>query len=122
VLFRRRQELSTPGGAPFGVYGVDVFNPDIEKAAYPVGAARRLEDDRRLVVGRSSAGIDDDPAIGQRNIDRVSGKGHPAAEYFGVKAPGALDIVRDDEVGQHNSLGRRRVLGHLQPPRLGMPT
>ena len=27
VLFRRRQEFSTPG-APFGVHGVDVFDPD----------------------------------------------------------------------------------------------
>ena len=63
VLFRRRQELSTPG-APFGVHGVDVFDPDIKKAADPVGIMRRLEDDRRLVVGRAPAAIDDDPAVG----------------------------------------------------------
>src|SRR5580658_4263111 len=92
VLFRRRQELSAPG-APFGVYGVDVFDPDVEEAADPVGIARRLQDDRRLVVGRAPAGVDDDPAVGQRNVDRVSGEGHPAAEYFGVEAPRALDIV-----------------------------
>jgi hypothetical protein len=35
VLFRRCQELSTPG-APFGVHGLDVFDPDIEEAADPV--------------------------------------------------------------------------------------
>jgi hypothetical protein len=29
VAFRRRQELSTPG-APIGVHGLDVFDPDIE--------------------------------------------------------------------------------------------
>jgi hypothetical protein len=63
VLFRRRQELSTPG-APLGIHGVDVFDPDIEKAADPVGIARRLQGDRRLVVGRASAAIDDDPAVG----------------------------------------------------------
>src|SRR5271169_349764 len=63
VLFRRRQEFSTPG-APFGVHGLDVFNPDIKEAADPVGITRRLQDDRRLVVGRSSAAIDDDPAVG----------------------------------------------------------
>jgi hypothetical protein len=34
VLFRRRQEFSTPG-APFGVHGLDVFNPDIKEAADP---------------------------------------------------------------------------------------
>ena len=41
VLFRRRQELGTPG-APFRVQGVDVFDPDIEETADPVGIARRL--------------------------------------------------------------------------------
>ena len=50
-------------GAPFGVYGIDVFDPDIE-AVDPVGIAWRLQGDRRLIVGRSSAGIDDDPAVG----------------------------------------------------------
>ena len=121
VLFRRRQEFSTPG-APFGVHGLDVFDPDIEEAADPVGIAWRLQDDRRLVVGRASAGIDDDPAVGQRNIGQPSGAGlgQPAAEYFGVEAPGALDIVRDDEVGQHNSLWRWRELGHLAPPLVGL--
>jgi hypothetical protein len=38
VLFRRGQELSTPG-APFGIDSVDVFDPDIEEAADPVGIA-----------------------------------------------------------------------------------
>jgi hypothetical protein len=62
VLFRRRQEFSTPG-APFAVHGLDVFNPDIKEAADPVGITRRLQDDRQLVVGRSAAAIDDDPAL-----------------------------------------------------------
>src|ERR1700677_3292678 len=111
MLFRRREEFSAPG-APFGVYGVDVFDPDIEEAADPVGIAWRLQDDRGLVVGRSSAAVDDDPAVGECDIDRISGEGHPAAEYFGVEAPGALDIVRDDEMGQHNSIRGRWELGH----------
>ena len=38
MLFRRRQEMSTPG-APFGVHGRNVFDPDIEKATDPVGIA-----------------------------------------------------------------------------------
>jgi len=62
VLFRRCQELSTPC-APFGIHGIDVFDPDIKEAADPVGITRRLQDDRRLVVGRSAAGIDDNPAV-----------------------------------------------------------
>ena len=34
----------------------------------------------------------------------LSGEDDPAAEYFGVEAPRALDIVRDDGVGQHDPL------------------
>jgi hypothetical protein len=63
VLFRRRQELGT-SGAPLGLYGIDVCNPDVKKTADPVGITRCLQDDRGLVVGRASAAIDDDPAVG----------------------------------------------------------
>jgi len=63
VLFRRRQEIRTPG-APLGVHGLDVLDPDIEEAADPVGIAWRLQGDRRLVVGRSTAPVDADPAVG----------------------------------------------------------
>src|SRR5271167_5270143 len=111
VLFGRRQELSTPS-APFGVHGLDVFDPYIEEAADPVRIAWRLQGDRWLVVGRASADIDDDPAVGQCDIGHVSVKGHPAAEHFGVEAPRALDIVRDDEMGQRNSLWARWKLSH----------
>jgi hypothetical protein len=63
VLFRRRQGMSTPG-APFGVHGMDVFDPDEEEAADTVGVAWRLEVHRWLVVPRAPADIDDDPAVG----------------------------------------------------------
>jgi hypothetical protein len=59
----------------------------LKETADPVGIVGRLQGDRRLVVGRASAGIDDDPAVGESNIDRLSGKDHPAAEYFGIEAP-----------------------------------
>ena len=49
MLFGRRQELSA-AGVPFGVYGLDVFDPDIEEAADPVGIAWRLQGDRGLVT------------------------------------------------------------------------
>src|ERR1700677_4454538 len=63
VLFRRRQELSAPG-APLRVHSLDVFDPDIEEAADPVGILRRFQGDRGLVVGGASADIDDDPGVG----------------------------------------------------------
>src|ERR1700722_20210262 len=56
VLFRRCQELSTPG-APFGVHGINVFDPYIKEAADPVGITRGLRGDRGLVAGRASAAV-----------------------------------------------------------------
>src|ERR1700729_3827535 len=87
VLFRRRQEIRTPG-APFGVHGRDVFDPDVEEAADPVGIAWRLQGDRGLVIGRSTTLVDDDPTVRQCNIGRtfLSGEDNPATEYFGVEA------------------------------------
>ena len=67
VLFGRRQEIRTTS-APLGVHGRDVFDPDIEKAAYPVAIAWRLQGDRWLVVGRPTADADDDPAVGQCDV------------------------------------------------------
>ena len=123
VLFRRGQELGAPG-APLGVHGLNVLDPDVEEAADPVGVAWRLQGDGRLVVGGTAPDVDDDPGIGQRDVGQPAGtgEGHPAAQYLGVEAPGALDIVRDDEVGQHNSLWRRRELSHLAPPLVGSHT
>src|ERR1700683_5320104 len=86
VLLRRRQELSTKG-APFCVHGLDVFDPDIEEAADRVEVAWRLESDRGLVVGRASAHIDDDPAVGKRDVGRFSGSFQRATEHVGVEAP-----------------------------------
>ena len=63
VLFRLCQEFSTPC-APLGVHGRDVFDPDIQEAADPVGIARSLQADRRLVVRRAAAYADDDKAVG----------------------------------------------------------
>jgi len=62
VLLRRCQELRAPG-APFSVRGVDVFDPDIEETTDPVRVAWRLKGDRGLVVGGTSADVDDDPSV-----------------------------------------------------------
>src|SRR4051812_16688635 len=64
VLLRGGQEFR-PSRAPFLVHGVDVSDPDVEEAAGPAGVWRDLEGHGGLVVGRASAAIDDDPAIGQ---------------------------------------------------------
>ena len=43
-----------------------------------------------------------------------------AAEYVGVEAHRALDVLGDDEVGQQNSCCRRCDFGHRTPPLIGV--
>src|SRR5262249_6321789 len=92
-----------------------VLDPYVEEAADPIGVARRLEGDRRLVVGRASPRVDDDPAVGELDVGRLWREDHPAAQYFRVEARGAGDVVRHDEVGQHNSLWLAGEPGHVFP-------
>src|ERR1700752_139555 len=73
----------------------------------------------RMTVGLSSVGPPPPlmriPLLASATLTGSPGRSTPAAEHFGVEAPRALDIVRDDEVGQHNPLWGRRELGHLAP-------
>src|SRR6266511_1773671 len=74
VLLRGRQELSTPR-APFGVHRLHVLDPDVDEAAHPIWVAGHLQGDLRLVVGRPSAGVDDDPTVRQLDIREPSRSG-----------------------------------------------
>src|SRR3984885_14946438 len=124
VLLRRRQEFRT-ASAPFGVHSVHVRHAYIEETADPVEIGRRLKGDLRLVVGRPSADVDDDPTVRQLDIPEPSGSGEriPAPEHIGVEGARALDIVRHDEVGQHDSLWGRWELvgGRTRWPGIGDP-
>ena len=87
VLLWWRQELSAPG-TPFGVHGLDVFDPNIEETADPVELAWRLQGDRRLVVGRASPDIDDDPAVGERDIGSVPRRKPPCRRVLLCRSAG----------------------------------
>src|SRR5690348_16428494 len=98
---RRGQKLG-PAPAPRFVYGVDVGDPDIEKGADPVKIGRRLERYRWFVVRRSAADVDDDPPVRQGDDRGLALEHGFASEDLGVETPRALDVARDDEVGQHD--------------------
>src|SRR5271155_1516631 len=84
VLLRGRQEFRA-ARAPFGVNSVHVRHSYIEETADPVGFGGRLKSDLRLVVGRTSADVDDDPTVRQLDIREPSGPGEriPAPEHIG---------------------------------------
>jgi hypothetical protein len=85
---------------------------DVEEAADVVGVAWRLERHRRLVIGGWPADVDDDPAVRERDDRRLPLPQHVAAEHAGVEASAPADVGGDDEVREHDSLRRRRELGH----------
>jgi hypothetical protein len=68
---RWREKLGAPR-APVLVHRLDVRNSDIEEAADPIWVTGRLQDDGRLVVGRAAADVDDDPAVGERDVCRLT--------------------------------------------------
>ena len=93
----------------------DVGDPDVEEAAGPIRVWRDLEGDGRLVVGRAAAAIDDDPAVGQRDVGGLAGRDGLAAEHLGVEATRTFDVVGHDEVGENDPLrggGKRGCRGH----------
>jgi hypothetical protein len=91
---------------------VDVGDADVEEAADPVGVAGRLERHRRLVVGWPSAGVDDDPAVGERDDRRLAVFQYLPAEHAGVEAARPVDVGGDDEVREGDSLRGCRERGH----------
>jgi hypothetical protein len=78
--------------------------------------SRGLQGDGRLVVGRATTAVDDNPAVGQGDVRRLTGPDGCAAEHVGVEAAGALHVIRDDEVGQRDLIGGLAVFRHLVPP------
>ena len=111
----RREELGA-SLAPRLVGRLDVCDADVQEAADAIGIAGRLEGDAWLVVCRSAADVDDDPAVRERDDRRFAGENDLAAEDVAVEAAGALDIVGDDEVCERDSVGRMGRLAMVRTP------
>src|SRR5436305_15264800 len=94
VLLRGGEEFR-PSRAAFVVHGADVGASDVEEAARAIAVWRDLEGDGWLVVGRASAAIDDDPAVGKGDIGGFSWRDSLTAEHLGVERcldGGAVEI------------------------------
>jgi len=94
---RWREELGA-SRAPLRIHSVDVRDPDVEEAAGQIRIVRCLECDCRLIVGRAATDVDDDPAVGERHVRRLTRADGLAAEYLRVEAAGALHVARNDDV------------------------
>src|SRR5262245_14732721 len=57
--------------APFLVAGPDVSDPQVEQATRSVELPRSLEEDRRLVGSRATAGIENEPGVRQLDVAGV---------------------------------------------------
>jgi hypothetical protein len=65
-----------------------------------------------IINGGAAPTVDDDEGVGERDIRGLGPEDHRAAEYLGVEAPGALDVVGDDEVADDHSLCGLGGFGH----------
>jgi short-subunit dehydrogenase involved in D-alanine esterification of teichoic acids len=59
---------------------------NVEEAADPIWVTGRLQDDGRLVVGRAAADVDDDPAVCERDVRRLTPADRLAAQHLRVEA------------------------------------
>src|SRR4051812_25898377 len=105
VLLRFREEVRAQR-PPLLVHRRYVGHANVEEAAGPIRIRGYLERDARFAVGRPATDIDDDPAVRKGNDRRLALPHRLTAEYLGVEAPGAGDIVRHDEVRQDEAFGR----------------
>ena len=120
VLLRRCQELGARGSSTRRTHRAWMSATRIlRKLLTRSGSAWCLEGDSGLVIGRTSADIDDDEAVGQCDIGRLWAEDHRAPEHLGIEAPGALDVIGDDEVGHHHSQCGLRGFGHWHLHSLG---
>ena len=111
MILWRGEELGA-ASAPICVGRRHVRDADVEKVAHPVRVTGRLERDRRLVVCRPSADVDDDPAVRERDDRRFALPHKLGAEYVCVEAARAFDVVGDDEMRKHDPVLRCREFGH----------
>src|SRR5712692_6934093 len=88
---RRGQKLRS-AGAPLLIDGGDVGDTDVQEARGVIWIRRGHERYGGLVVGRSSADTDGDPAVRQGDDRELTLKHCLAAEHLGVEAPGALNV------------------------------
>ena len=111
------QELDTLR-RPLRVGRGDVGDPDIEERAGVVRVIRRRERHRGLVIGRAAAGVEEEPAVGDLQDDRVAFHHHLRPEHRPVKLAGPV-LVRDhQEVSEHEPAlrGRGVVIAHVTHP------
>src|SRR5262249_35313905 len=111
AILWRREELSSACG-PGLVDGLDIRDPDVEEAAGAVRVRRRLEDDRRFVVGRSTTDVNDHPTVRQRDDRGLALQHGLPAEHLRVEAARPIDVTGNDEMGEHETLVRCWKLGH----------
>src|SRR5260370_97273 len=106
VLFRWREELGA-SRAPLRMHSLDVGDPDVEEAAGQAPIARRLECDCRLVAGRAATDGNDDPAVGERHVRRLTRAEGLAAEHLGLEPTAALPVPTNDQTPSPTSYSPR---------------
>src|SRR5262249_18891146 len=107
----RREEVGA-SLAPGLVDGLDVGDSDVQEAAHTIGILWWLENDVRLVLCRSAADVDDDPAVRERDDRRLAGEDDLAAKDVAVEMSGAFDVPSDDEVCERDSFAQRGETWH----------
>src|SRR5262245_13685896 len=107
MIFRFGEKIRSPI-APLPVTGPHISDANIHKAAGRVEIFGRSKRDGRLIVGRATADVNDNPAIGKANDGWFATPHNLAAEDPRVKIRRARYVGYCQKMREHNSLTRRK--------------
>src|SRR3989454_7485314 len=111
VVLRLGQEMSSLR-RPFPINLGDVGDAHVEKGARSIRIRWRRERDRRLVVSRSTAAVENQPAVGHLHNHGVALDQHLPVEQFLVEVARSILVGDDEEVGEDEAvLGGGKVVG-----------
>src|SRR5215467_10646995 len=90
----------------------------VDKPARLIGVLRGGKRHGGLVICRAASHVEDEPAIGQLQDNRIAFLHHLRSEYRLVIVPGPVLVGYHEEVGNHESGLRfwEVVSAHLKPP------
>src|SRR5438105_8571442 len=99
-------------GGPFPIDAGDVRNAHIEEGAGSIRIRWRRERDRRLVVGRTTARVENQPAVRNPHDHGVALDQHFPVEQSLVELAGLVLVGHDEEVGDDEAfLWGGKVIG-----------
>ena len=110
AIVKRLRKKERSFVAPLFVAGPDISDAQVEKAIHPIEIRRSLEEDFWLVGSRTTAGIENDPAISQLDVAGIFWLDDFPAKNSDIEVLRFFQVPHGEEVsGEEAFVCNRRV-------------